>query len=316
MFNGMEAPARHLREWSDLLSGSFARFTFEAPNPAGFRGWMGVRTIAGIDFIKMRTEEHIARRETADAGSDERPDYLVCLQVSGTGEFSQDGRTAALQPGDITVFDTTRPTTVASSDDYRNLCMKFPQRALSLTRERMSELTATRFSAGDGLTPALRGMLSTLDTVGNSLTGRGAYLAANSALDLAMTLFENSLGYEDGSHSRAHRVLLDRVHDYIGRHMHDPDLSPGAVAVAHFVSLRQLHAVFGNTGTTVAATIRRMRLERARRILADPSSRETPVAVIGARCGFSTASGFGRAFCHTYDVSPGRYREMAMASAG
>jgi AraC-like DNA-binding protein len=313
MFNRMEAPVQHLREWSELLSGSFTRFTFEAPNPAGFRGWMGVRTIAGIDFIKMRTEEHVARRETVGEGRDERPDYLVCLQVSGTGEFSQDGRTATLRPGDVTVFDTTRPTIVASSDDYRNLCMKFPQRALGLTRGRMSELTAVRFGADDGLTPALRGMLSTLDAVGNSLTGRGGYLAANSALDLAATLFENSLGY-NASGARGHRALLDRVHDYIGRHMHDPDLSPGAVAAAHHISLRHLHAVFGNTGTTVAATIRRMRLERARRILADPSLRETPVSVIGGWCGFSTASAFGRAFCDTYHVSPGRYREMAMAT--
>ncbi len=312
MFNRMEAPARHLREWSELLSGPFTRFTFEAPNPAGFRGWMGMRTVAGIDFIKMRTEEHIARRETVAAGKDERPDYLVCLQVSGTGEFSQDGRTAALRPGDITVFDTTRPTTVTSSDDYRNLCMKFPQRALNLTRERMNELTATRFSADDGLTPALRGMLSTLDAVGNSLTGRGGYLAANSALDLAATLFENSLGYANGVSQRTHRVLLGRVHDYIERHMHDPDLSPGAVAAAHYISLRQLHAVFGNTGSTVAATIRRMRLERARRILADHSHRETTVAVIGTWCGFGTASGFGRAFLDAYGVSPGHYREDAM----
>src|SRR5690606_1686206 len=139
----------------------------------------------------------------------------------------------------------------------------------------MNELTATRFHADGGLTPALRGMLSTLDAVGNTLTGRGGYLAASSALDLAATLFENSLGSADDVPARTHRLLLGRVHDHIERHLREPDLAPGAVAAAHCSSLRQLHAVFATTGSTVAATIRRMRLERARRILADPSHRET-----------------------------------------
>jgi AraC-like DNA-binding protein len=311
----VEAPARHLREWSDLLSGSFTRFTFEAPDPAGFRGWMGVRTIAGIDFIEMHTGEHVARREVGGTESGERADYLVCLQVAGTGEFIQDGRTAALRPGDITVFDTTRPTTVVSSGGYRNLCMKFPQRALGVASARMDELTATRFPAGDGLAPAARGVLSTLVAVADSLTGRGRFLAAHSALQVMATLFESSLGDADHAPGRSRRALFERMTDYLRRHLDDPALSPSTLAAAHFVSLRQAHAIFADTGSSIASTIRTMRLQRARRELADPALRDLPVAAIGMRCGFPAASGFGRAFRDAYGISPARYRDAAMPGA-
>ncbi len=314
MPESVDAPVRHIEEWSELLSGSFARFTFEAPDPAGFRGGMGVRTIAGVDFLRMSSDAHTARREVAGAGTGERADYLVSLTISGTGEFSQDGRTAMLRPGDLTVFDTTRPTTVCCSDGYRNLCMKFPQQALGLAPARMDELTAARFRADDGLTPAVRGVLSTLDAVADSLPGRGGRLAASSALQLVATLFESSLGAPDGSRARAHAALLDRMRDYIERHLHDPELSPAAIAAAHYVSLRQLHAMFEGTGSTVAASIRMLRHERARRALVDPGLDALPVAAVAARCGFSTPSAFGRAFREVYGVSPGRYREDAVGA--
>lgn len=309
----VDVPVRHLREWGELLSGSFSSFSFEAARPAQFRGSMGVRSIAGIDFIEMRTGEHVARRETSGIGLDERPDYLVCLQVAGTGEFLQDGRAAALRAGDLTVFDTTRATTVVSSDGYRNLCMKFPQRALGIPDARMNQLTATRFRSDEGMAPAARGVLSTLNAVADTLPARSQYLAAHSALDLMATLFESSLGLPDGRADRSRRALLDRMNDFIERHLSDPELSPRMIAAAHYVSLRQVHAVFSASGSTVSAGILDRRLERARRELADPALRDVPVARIGSRCGFATASGFGRAFKEAYGSTPAGYRHAALA---
>ncbi|TXN31169.1 helix-turn-helix domain-containing protein [Lacisediminihabitans profunda] len=307
----VEAPVRHLREWSSLLSQSFMNFSVESARPAQFRGSLGIRTIAGIDFIQMTTGSHAAYRDAKSIGAAERPDFLLCLQVAGVGEFLQDGRTARLNPGDITVFDTTRPTTVISSTHYRNLCMRFPQRLLDVPVAQMRQLTATRFDGREGLAPAAGAVLDTLNRVADTLPGRSQQLAAHNALDLMSTLFESTLGLADGRQRRAGAALLERMLDFIEKNLGDPELSPQTLAVTHFVSLRQVHSVFSAAGLTASAHILDRRLEHARRDLVDPALSGISVATIAERWGFRSASHFGRSFKEHFARTPADYRHTA-----
>lgn len=306
-----EAPVRNLHEWSSLLSRSFIHFSVESARPSQFRGSLGIRSIGGIDFIKMATGSHAAYREAASIGADERPDFLLCLQVAGVGEFLQDGRTARLNPGDLTVFDTTRPTTVISSTRYRNLCMRFPQRMLDVPVAQMRDLTATRFDGREGLAPTAAGLLDTLNRLGDTLPGRSRHLAAHTALDLVSTLFESTLGLADGRARRAEGALLECMLDFVEQNLGDPDLSPQVLARVHFVSLRQVHSVFSAAGLTVSAHILDRRLEHARRDLVDPVLARLPVVTIAERWGFRSASHFGRAFKEHFACTPAGYRQAA-----
>lgn len=306
-----EPPVRHLSEWSSLLARSFVHFSVESAQPAQFRGSLGIRSIAGIDFIQMATGSHTAYREAKSIRADERPDFLVCLQVAGVGEFLQDGRTARLAPGDLTVFDTTRPTTVVSSPAYRNLCMRFPQRLLDVPVADMRQLTATRFDGREGLAPAAGAVLDTLNRVGDTLPGRSRQLAAHTALDLVSTLFESTLGLADGRQRRAGGALLERMLDFVERNLGDPELAPPSLARAHFVSLRQVHSVFSSAGLTVSGHIMDRRLELARRDLVDPALAGIPVATIAERWGFRSPSHFGRAFKEHFARTPAEYRQEA-----
>ncbi|MFV2171690.1 helix-turn-helix transcriptional regulator [Actinomadura sp. LOL_016] len=77
------------------------------------------------------------------------------------------------------------------------------------------------------------------------------------------------------------------------------------------MSLSYLHRVFQADGTTVAGWIRRRRLERARRDLADPALHDLPVGRIAARWGFTHPAVFTRAFRAAYDVTPSEYRRTS-----
>lgn len=70
----------------------------------------------------------------------------------------------------------------------------------------------------------------------------------------------------------------------------------------------QLHRLFGDRETTVAAWIRRLRLERAGRDLHDEAQRDVPVHRIAVRWGFKGHSTFTRAFRAAYDMSSMDYR--------
>jgi len=302
-----------VRDWGTLLAKSFMRFAVEAEEPQRFHGSFRVRDVAGIEFIGMSTGRHVSHRGADSIEDDARADYLVCLQLEGEGEFSQGNRSAIVRPGDLTFFDTTEPASVASSDDYRSLCVRLPQRLVDVSRAGMRELSATRFAAGDGLTPAIGALLTTFDQVSEQMPARARSLAAHNALDLLVTLFQSRLGSPERPPRWSSGDDLDDMLGYIERNLFDPDLSPGVIAAAHYMSLRRAHGVFHDAGLTISAHILTRRLERCRRDLTDPARIAEPVASIGLRWGFRTPSQFGRAYKDAFGESPAAYRSRLIA---
>lgn len=61
---------------------------------------------------------------------------------------------------------------------------------------------------------------------------------------------------------------------------------------------------------TVAASIRRRRLEHCRQDLLDSNRPDRPVSAVGARWGFPDATAFSRAFRAAYGLPPGEYRTI------
>jgi AraC-like DNA-binding protein len=106
------------------------------------------------------------------------------------------------------------------------------------------------------------------------------------------------------------RDLVRRIHEFAESRLGDPDLSPGAIAAAHHISLRYLHKLFQAEDITVAAWIRTRRLEHCRRDLLDPELAERPVGATAARWGFASPAHFSRAFRAEYGLSPGEYRRV------
>lgn len=114
-------------------------------------------------------------------------------------------------------------------------------------------------------------------------------------------------GAVEPPHQR-HRILLLRIDSFVQQRLHDASLSPAVIADAHHISVSHLHRLFRSRGVTVAAWIRRQRLERARRDLGDPAQRDVPVHRIAARWGFTGHSTFTRAFRAAYGTAPQEVR--------
>jgi AraC-like DNA-binding protein len=297
------------RAWNAVLERSFMRFAVESHGDRGFRGSFRVRRAGGVDFVAMVTDRHVSHRSAESIATDDRADFLVCLQVDGVGEFSQGSRTATVRPGDITLFDSTIPASVASSDGYRSLCVRLPHRLVGVSRSAMSELTAIRFAPDDGLVPAFGSLLATVDRAWEVIPGTARSIAAHNAADLLTAIFLSALGRRPAR--RGDETELEHMLRYIDRHLIDPDLSPSMIAAAHYVSLRRAHGIFHDAGLTISGEILRRRLERCRADLMGATEAQAPVASIGIRWGFRTATQFGRAFRNAFGEPPASYRSHA-----
>ncbi|MFJ4645458.1 helix-turn-helix domain-containing protein [Streptomyces bobili] len=72
--------------------------------------------------------------------------------------------------------------------------------------------------------------------------------------------------------------------------------------------------MFRQERETVAAAIRRRRLERGRADLADPRLRRRTIAETAARWGYRHPADFSRAFRRAHGISPSDYRHLAQST--
>jgi transcriptional regulator GlxA family with amidase domain len=93
-------------------------------------------------------------------------------------------------------------------------------------------------------------------------------------------------------------------------HLSDPALDPDAIARAHAISVRALHALFEDTGESVSGLVRRERLARCYEDLALPSGGS--VTEIAFRWGFRDAAHFSRVFKREFELTPSEVRHAAL----
>jgi AraC-like DNA-binding protein len=96
--------------------------------------------------------------------------------------------------------------------------------------------------------------------------------------------------------------------EYVAEHLADPELSAERVADALFISRRRLYQLFDD-GDGVSGRIRRMRVERAKELLADPTRMSYGIGELARMCGFVNPAHFSRTFHRIVGQTPREYRD-------
>lgn len=302
------AQAESLSVFRSLVSSSFVPLQISAEKERPFFARMSSADADDVVFTEVAAKPHLVERtpETiADGGSGY---YKVSLLLSGSSILVQDGRELVMRPGDLSVYDTSRPYSLLFAEDFRNLIMMFPKSRLELPAAFTEQLTAVSLSQQHApLSSVITAFLSQFPAQLTQLGDRVRAKLAHTSLDLMGTLFSSILD-SDPAQRDPHQVLLQKIYGYIDQHLSSPDLSPGTIAAAHYISTRHLHALFRQADTTVSTWIRERRLERCRADLLDPVLADRTVSVIAARWGFTDAAHFSRVFKSAYGVSPSELR--------
>lgn len=255
------------------------------------------------------------------------PDLLsLSMVLSGRGNLRQYGRDAHAEPGTFCLQELNRPYRIGQdlecadrggAEAVRALQLTFPRSLLPLPPKQLKRLAAVPLGPGSGVGSLTSQLLMQFAAGMDEYTPAEAARLSAAALDVLATRLAHELDGHRWVPPETHkRALLVRIHAFIQLHLGDPELSPGAIAAAHHVSPRTLHALFRGQGETVAGWIRRRRLEAARRELSDPRPDARPVAAIAARCGFSSASRFTQAFRAAYGMPPTAYRQRSRTGGG
>ncbi|URM89135.1 helix-turn-helix domain-containing protein [Streptomyces sp. MRC013] len=316
VFHGAEVPEdERLDRWREHLAGTYVPVEVASSHPPGFTAH---QRVLAFGAVRVWTTEHppMTLRRTPALIRRSDPGLLhVSLPLRGRMSVAGPGGGAVADPYDLCVQDTSRPYVMrAEADGGEGRVL-----GTGLLVERRLVAPPGRDRPATRLVPGREGVGALLATLLRQLVeDAGSYRDADGArlgavlLDLVSALLAPARGGEAAAPGEARRrALVRRVRAYVQQRLHDPELTPRAVAAAHHVSVGYLHRIFREEGETVAAWIRAQRLERARRDLADPALAATPVHVIGARWGFPRASDFTRAFRGAYGAPPSDCRPGA-----
>lgn len=241
--------------------------------------------------------------------------YRLMINLRGRNVMSADGRETVLGPGDVALFDSSRPFSVvrtAGDGPHHEFAMvTVPRVQLAVPHAAVRELTAARLRSA----PArlISGFLSGFANEVWDYRRADAARLATTVVDLTATLITAEAGdARPLPPPTARHVLVERAQQHILRSLHDRSLGPGTIAAALHVSTRTLHAAFQDHQLTVGSWIRARRLERCRRDLLDPALAGRPAHAIGAHWGFPSPAHFSRVFEAAYGMTPQDLRRSAL----
>jgi AraC-like DNA-binding protein len=302
--------AQTFDHWKHLVAESFVPLAAQTADADGFRGQMRARVLDRMSVVEVTATSHEVHRTPALIAQAGERYFKLNLQLEGTGLLIQDNREALLRPGDLAIYDTNRPYTLAFEDQARMMVVMFPCDALSLPTDYVGQLAAVRMAGSTGLSGIVGQFIRQLSENLEVLSGPSGSRLATNALDLVSTMLHAEMDIAP-DRMKPQALLAVSVREYIEANLSDPQLSPASIAAAHFISTRHLHNVFHESGTTVASRIRSQRLDGARRELRDPLHAGKSVGAVAARWGILDAAHFSRIFRDAFGVSPSDWRRGA-----
>lgn len=315
VFRSEDLPAAdRFDAWCALMTRTHAPMDLSSEHAADFRAHQRLIRLGSLSVWPATFQQLVFRRTTRLIRQSDPELYHLSLILRGVGGVSWGRHDAAYRVYDFHSNDSGRPFEIWTGEDpVTTVGLEIPKASLPLPRDRADRAIGRPMSGRSGVGALLARFLTQVVADTGSYRPADAPRLGMVLTDLVTTLFAHTLDADDSLPPETRsRTMTLRVKSFIRRRLHDPELTPGNVAAAHYISRSYLHRLFRAEGTTVAGYIRRQRLEGAYRDLADPALRATPIHVIAARWGFPRAAEFTRAFRTAYDITPSEHRRHAV----
>jgi AraC-like DNA-binding protein len=306
-------PRHALAYWTDLICNVYVGLDCETEHRGDFRSQLTRFPLPALKLSEVRGSPQQVKRSPRRLSSAPSDDFLINLQLAGRSKVIQDGRVAEIGPGDMAMYDASRPYVLAMDDDFDMVVFQLPR---DLLRQRLvgpEHLTARTVQGSTGFGRAASRFLMTAPAAVETGDLGGALIEGH-VLDLLATLFGALPDASALTDRRSARLVAAK--DMIERLLDEPDLDRETIARAVGLSVRELARVFALENETPAGYVRRRRLERCRADLAAPRLAARTITDIALSHGFNDAAHFSRLFKESFGVSPADYRASAKTGRG
>lgn len=296
-------------QWNHELSKTYGAWVPAKTPSSNFRAQLAHQTLGNFELVECICDPCSATRYGRQISSDDLEMLGIQLILSGKEQFVIEDQSYSLEPGDLLVWDTTRPMKFQITERLQKVSVLLPLSRLrswmpgswhrinhkhargtptstliyALVKSIVPELFAGKLRNGDALT---EGMLATL------------------------------VGTLDGdipTSSSMKSLHLERIKRFIDQHLRDRELTPASIAKANHMSVRYLHGLFESQDLTVQQYVLSQRLYNCHRELTAQCMSQRSVTDIAFSWGFRHPSHFSRRFKQQFGQSPKSCREQSDA---
>jgi len=280
------------RMTDELAVGTAGRFTIGTHSGTGHP--TGEASTAWVQRVRTPAAEDI---------------LVLAIQTAGRFELTQHGRTATLNPGDLTLMDPAAPVAMLYPEDFTQTTVRIRRQQLGLSRRTVDLASARPFSSStDPLADLVRKYFTLLADSADLRHGPQAEEVFEAGLRLLRGLLAGRAGEEIQAQEPPHETLVQRVLAYIQAHLAERDLNAARIAAAHHVSVRYLYVLLAREGIVLGDRIRSDRLAAARAELASAAGTAGSIAAVAARWGFADATHFTKVFRQHFGQTPRAWR--------
>ena len=308
-----ESPGLHqAAAWRDAVA-PFWTFAVRKEDVAEFRGQSQVRHLGNAILCRASASSLRFAREHALVARMGVDHILAHVRLSGHVRVAAGGGERDCAPGDICLFDLSRPLS-ARSTDYEALTVVLPRPLFGADQ---SALDALHGAVIRGETPfgrMLNGHLHALAAHATGFSEREAEAAARATAVLLGSAVGSGSGVARAGAAPEGAPLLVAMRRHIEAELAAPGLTAEALGRHFGVSRSALYRLFVPLGG-VSGYIRQRRLARAYRELAAVDGRFVRVSEIAYRWGFESAARFAQAFRAEFGCAPRDVRGWALAEA-
>lgn len=258
---------------------------------------------SGIALERLPREPHLPSQDA----------YFAVVVLSGDYALEQDGREAVLRPGDMVIYDATRPHKVHCPNNFEKLIVSIPRPLLRARNGGAEYCVARRISGAEGIGAVASEFIRSSSLHAESFSACEFSTLADHALDL-VTLAAASVRPTRFSLSRYQALSIQRIKVLIENCLRDSELDATAIAHRAGLSARYINTLFSGEGTSLMRYVWTRRLEHCAKELSDPARDGEPVAEIAYRWGFNDAAHFSRAFKQQFGCAPREFRRRRQAA--
>jgi len=300
-----EFPERsRIAMWRENYGRMLCRFNMEPLPHSEFRADCRVHRLPGLSVISG-TGGGLRQELISDGNSD------FCLVVNFNGQLmlSQRGAQFALGEQEATLlsFGETGEFSRPTLGHFR--CLRMPRSMIDPLLPNADDQVMRRIPRNSVMLQLLAGYLGLLEESCVLADPQTVPLIVSQIYNLvAATICYTSDAMAKRPGIREARLATIRAD--ILANLSQVRLSPRMIASRQGLSVRYVHLLFEETGTTFNRFVEEERLKRAFAMLTNPAWVKVPIGDIAIRLGFPEHSTFHRAFRRHFNATPGDVRRQ------
>ena len=295
-------------EWNEKLKTVFGLWKPDIATSASFSAKVAHRTLGNFEVVRYVCDPCGATRHGREIAADDQETLALQLVLSGQERFTIDSSSYALGPGDLLVWNTTRPMSFEVTEKLQKISVLMPLSRLRSWLPGSWHSIENKYARGSTTATMLKSLIQAMEP--EFFSGN---LDNSEALTEAMIgTLVSSLGSIRGPVECQKQQMLGRIKRFIDEQLSSPELSPGFIAAAHRISLRHLHSLFEAEGQTALQYVIHQRLLRCQRELSNPNMAQRTITDIALSWGFQHPTHFSRRFKTEFGVTPHEFRHESI----